>query len=257
MASSRGKSEKSAPPWIGTFVLTAAPPRVFRQYSVVGEYADAGPKDFVRHVAILKEGQQVSAGQEIEVYHMGPPIVAGEESAAAPFARRSCRADIAADIGMDAEEREAIADWLAEVEKEDRRDVKPFQQFVVIPHVQWVRSPETARRIRRRFSCAGFVIECYRAAAIVLIDTEAELPEVDEQLLMVAYPDLAQLENAPARVKEGLGFKDREDLGLSSNGPWRVVLAGYVFHSLNRATRPDPRPLPYIPQDSSEGFFSG
>jgi len=142
-------------------------------------------------------------------------------------------------------------------QKEDRSGANLFQQYVVIPHVTWVRSPENGRRIRRRFSCAGFVIESYRRAGIILIDTEAELPEVDEELLLIAYPDLARLEGAKDRVKAGYGFKDREDLGLEGKGPWRVLLAGYVFHSLKRASVAHPRPSPYVPQSSSEGFFSG
>jgi hypothetical protein len=230
---------------------------LFRRYSVIGQYADADPTHFVRHVALLKDDQQLDAPAQVEVYHMGPPIVAGDESAAAPFAKRLCRADVVADVALDAEEREAIDDWLAEVEKEDRTDVKAFQQFVVMPHVKWVRSPENGRRIRRRFSCVGFVIECYAGAAIILIDTEVEPPEVDDRLLSVAYPDLVRLEDAAPRVKQRLGFKDREDLGLCGDGPWRVVLAGYVFHSLKRAAVNHPRPSPYVPKSISEGCFLG
>jgi hypothetical protein len=260
MADSGPTSNESANQPVGTFVLRSAQPppsKLFRQYSVVGSYADTGPTDFVRHVAVLKEGQHIGGPAEVEVYHMGPPIVAGEESAAAPRASRSCRADLLADIGLDAEEREAIRDWIAQVEKEDRTGVGVFQQYVVVPHMKWVRAPETGRRMRRRFSCAGFVIECYRAADIGLVDTEGGLPEVDEQLLLVAYPDLARLESADPRAKGRLGFKDREDLGLQGEGPWNVVLPGYLFHSLKRVTVDNPRPAPYIPGDSSESCFSG
>jgi len=242
-------------------VLTSGPftqATPFREYSVVGEYAETGLRSFVRHVAILKNGQPLVGPARVEVYHMGPPIVAGDKSAAAvSFDQRSCRADVVADIALDAEEREAIEDWLAEVEKQDRSGVEAFQQYVVMPHLEWVRSAETGRRIRQRFSCAGFVIECYGAAEIVLIDTKAELPEVDEELLAFAYPDLAKLERADERIRTRYGFKGREDLGLHGQGPWRVVLAGYLFHSLKRATADNPRPAPYVPQSASEGRFSG
>lgn len=220
-------------------------------------YTDSDPEDFVRHVAILREDIDLQEPTEVGVYHMGPPLVAGEKSAAERFAKPTCRADIASDVALDTEEREAIDDWLAQVEKQNRDGVKPFQQYVVHPHFKWVRSPETGRRIRCRFSCAGFVIECYRAADILLLDTDAELPEVDERTLRAAYPDLARLENREPPIKDRFGFKNREDLGIAGNGPWRVILAGYLFHSLKRATADNKRPEAYVPKSATEGCFSG
>lgn len=260
MASSLGGSSRRATQPLGTFVLRGNPAglsRRFSQYSIVGKYVDSGPLDFVRHVAILKDDVDLAGPADVEVYHMGPPVVAGEGSASVPFSKRSCRTDLVADLAIDAEEREAIEDWLAEVEKEDRKYVKPFQQYVVIPHVTWVWSPENGRRLRRRFSCAGFVIECFRAAAVDLIDTSADMPEVDAGLLEVAYPDLVGLQNADDRIKERVGFKGRDDLGLPGNGPWRAVLAGYVFHSLNRVTSANPRPGAHVPTSTREACFTG
>ena len=258
MAVPDDKSKAQSPPLLGTIVLkshTTGAPTSFQPYSIVGVYADSGPAGFVRHLALLKDNASLNGPEKVDVYHMGPPIVAGPQSATAPFARRSCRADILSDIALDAEERESIEDWLAEVEKEDRTDLKPFQQYVVVPHVAWVVAPETGRRIRRRFSCVGFVIECYAAAAIVLVDTGVALPDVDEATLKVAYEELARIE-ANDRLKARCGFKSREDLGLHGIGPWKVVLAGYVFHSLKRVTIYTPRPGAYVPGSVGEGSFS-
>lgn len=260
MSDAERKTDGRAGAEIRTVVLKSRQPvtRIsFPRFCVVGTYADNGPADFVRHAALLKEEGELNSPVEVEVYHMGPPIIAGELTGArARSWPRKCRADIVSNIALDAEEREAIEDWLAEVDKEDRTNVKPFGDFVVMPHVKWIVDAVSGRRIRRRFSCVGFVIECYRTADIDLIDVESKMPDVDEPLVQAAYPEVRRIE-ADDRLKERCGFTTREDLGLDGNGPWPIVLAGYVFHSLKRANAENPRPPAYVPQSVSEGCFPG
>lgn len=50
------------------------------------------------------------------------------------------------------------------------------------------------------------------------------LPEVDRQTIISAYRIAA---GNPERLPE---------FGLHGDGPWRIVLAGYVLHALSRAT---------------------
>ena len=99
-------------------------------------------------------------------------------------------------------------------------------QYVVAPHVREEKADDGTTKYRR-FSCAGFVIEAYREAAINLLMTEAaELPDVGLNTLLQQYPDHARALLLPPMRKKA---------GLEGEGPWRVVLAGYVLNSLDRS----------------------
>ena len=78
--------------------------------------------------------------------------------------------------------------------------------------------------------------------SLLAIDEET-LPEVPRQTLEAAYPVF--LDN-PDR---------RERLGLQGDGPWRVVLAGYLLHALDR-TGDEIRAEPYVAKSGDE-FFVG
>lgn len=214
------------------------------QYAIVGKHAESGPLGFVQHVALLRGSGPVSAPEDVNVFHMGPPLVAGDQAQSTKPGDRKCRADLIADLVLDSEERAAIGDWLIEVETEDFDHPRNIaEQYTVIPHVDWIVAPETGRRIRRRFSCSGFVIEAYRRAGIDLIDTDGQLPDVHEQVLNAVYPALTRLQSV------------RERIGLPGKGPWKVILPGYLFHSTARATAESPRPPAYSPQSADEGSF--
>jgi len=95
----------------------------------------------------------------------------------------------------------------------------------------------------RRFSCAGFVLDAHRQVEInlLLVDEEAlqALPEVDEQMLVLAYPDANR--------------RRLHRLGVPGNGPWRIILAGYVFHALDRTSQ-QIRDRPYQAKPGDERF---
>jgi hypothetical protein len=78
----------------------------------------------------------------------------------------------------------------------------------------------------RRYSCAGFVLDAHLQVEIELVETdEASLPEVGRDEIGAAYPELARMDD-----------QRRTWLGIPGDGPWRVLLAGYVLHALNRPT---------------------
>ena len=187
---------------------------------------------------------------------MGPPLAAGPEFDHISFQKRSFIADIVADVDLTVDERDGIANWLAGVEKENRgHEFKLFEPYVIHPHMDWVTAPETQRRIRRRFSCSGFVFEAYAAGNIRLVDVEGALPSVSENEVASAYPVFLQLELKPEAIRQRLGFGGREQLGLTSKGPWKLLLPGYLFHATARASSDDPRPFPYTPTSSAETRF--
>ena len=236
-----------------TKALGSASEDKFAEHAVVGVYASGSNNRFVRHVALLASEANVSANAEVAVLHMGPPIVAGAESASAPGAARTVHVHIVGDLALTIGERNAMKNWFAKVDKQ-QRPRQLFQQYVVKPPMKWEHS-EKGRKLFQRFSCVGFVLECYSAAGIEVIDSDAEFPEVDEQILRSAYPDIFKVEGTDKRVQDRLGFKGRGDLGVGGNGPWRIALAGYVFHSLERASTDSPRPQPFSPASISDACY--
>lgn len=107
--------------------------------------------------------------------------------------------------------------------------------YCILPHAK-LHEEVDERYPRTRFSCAGFVFEAYRRARIILVDV-TDLPPVDLQTIQNAYPDMASfLERAEVR----------DSLGLVGDGPWQVLLCGYLFHALNR-NHSTIRNTPYTP----------
>jgi len=208
-------------------------------YSIVGMYSEPPGAQFVRHVAILAEDTQLEFGRPAAVFHMGPPLVAGERSRRTPRARLECPVHLLGGVPLDLDENEGIGDWLAEVDKE-RMPENAFKRFIVKPHADWHLAPETGRRLYRRFSCVGFVLECYRHI------------DVDLATLVKAYPEVEREE-----VVTRLTGLTRNDLGIPGGGPWRIVLAGYVFHALDRVTEEHPRPAAYSPNSVANAHFPG
>ena len=223
------------------------------QYAIVGSYAKTG-NNFVKHAALLRSNGEVNPANPVDVLHMGPPIVAGDETAHRNSSSKQIQADVIGDLLLDQSECEAVADWLAGVEKEHRElRLKLFEQYKILPHVDRDISEE-GRRGSRRFSCAGFVIEAYRAAEIELLDI-TQLPQAKESDLQHAYSSLIEIEKRPVEVQLKFGFKGRKDLGLSDEEGWPVALPGYLFHSTARASDESPRLGPYRPTGVHEACF--
>ncbi len=117
---------------------------------------------------------------------------------------------------------------------------------MIAPHIDPVRAPD-GTVICHRFSCAGLVIESYREIDIPLLHTDAEsLPAVPLETLVRQYPDLESLLKNP-RV--------REAYGIPGDGPWPVVLAGYVMNAMNR-TEEEIRSTPHKAEAGDEFFPS-
>lgn len=183
------------------------------RYAIVGVYSEPEREsNFVRHAALLKDRCDLNSTTPVEVWHVGPPIVSGPETAQQPSAVTKVRVDVIGDLALSESECEAITDWRAGVEKERRGiHLKPFEQYKILPHVDRDKSEE-GRRGSRRFSCTGFVIEAYDAAGIQLLNLD-QLPLADEAHLKKAYSELLRIEAAPATVQKRYGFKGRADLG--------------------------------------------
>jgi hypothetical protein len=220
-----------------------ATPKDYPIYAVVGMYSPQVAGDFVQHVAILRVSRALIFGAEnVEVWHMLPPLIVGQASIAEAGGDLLCPAvHITGVADLDPDDCEGIQTWLSIVDKEKRPGMA--RQYIVKPHMAWERAKETNRPIYRRFSCAGFVVECYASVGINLVTLpEDTYPEVDLETVRRAYPEAG---------REGL----RERYGIPGNGPWRILMAGYVLHAMDR----DPKMVrggAYTPASVAEAHFA-
>ncbi len=210
-------------------VVPDAPGMSLARFAVIGVYDDPDSA-FVRHAALLREDSTVPYGENVHVFHMGPPLVAGEHSRGQAGEDPTCPSQVAGWINLTADEREGVIDWLAEVDKENRPGgfVGAWRTYVVDPPECWYED-EKQVRLYHRFSCGGFVLACYRdGAGITLIEMPPTTawPEVSLERIVRAY-------GSEVRGREKL----RRGLGLPGDGPWSVLLAGYVIHAFDRGDR--------------------
>lgn len=117
------------------------------------------------------------------------------------------------------------------------------EMYCILPHAAPF-CEDDGRYVRMRFSCVGFVLEAYRMARISLLRLD-DLPLVEMADIAAAYPQTRLIR---------CGAISANALGLDGNGPWPVLLCGYVFHSLNR-DRDVIRQVEYEPTASDRHFI--
>jgi hypothetical protein len=214
---------------------------IIPRFAVVARYPEAGPSRLVKHIALARSETRAKRGAEIPVWEMGPPLVAGSIGLA-KSGPTTCVVHIVGHIDLDAEDVEGIETWLVDVDKEARPYGKysNLRHYVAHPAVDW-RKAENGLPLYRIFSCVGFILECYRSVNIQLIDTSCStsLPELDLATLEQAF-DAGQLDE-----------RTRSSIGLKGPGPWRILLPGYVIHSLKRSSE-EIRTQPHFPSSSLE-----
>ena len=149
------------------------------------------------------------------------------------------RAHVAGRVPLDTPEITLIGTWIEKI-ADELSTISRRKQYRIDPPWEDVTDLNTGVRRYRRYSCAGFVIDAHRIVGIELLNLEeASRPEVHAQTLRSVYPTAAH--------------RDLQDFGLHGDGPWRVVLPGYVIHSLNRPGD-EIRSQPYQVQPGNERF---
>ena len=165
---------------------------------------------------------------------MKPPLITPETAEPSPV-------DVVGTASLSADDASIINTFICEQSEEyESQKTAWLKQYHVHPH--FIRG--NGEMSARRYSCAGFVFEAYLDVGLTLVDVSS-LPEVELDSLKLAYPDELHplLDN----------LKQRSKTGLSGDGPWPVLLPGYLFHSLNR--EPDEiRHTPYQPKRGDECF---
>lgn len=204
-------------------------PQTLSPCDVVGLRNDRQTR-FVKHVGLFDEDKQsVKMGDDIRVLHMGPPIQ-----------RSTINVHTGGRVPLTNDQIKKIRTWYKKVK--DESPTSAYKQYVIRPVWKDVFDRITGIRRYRRYSCAGFVLDGHLKVNIELLDTDENvLPEVDRQTIISAYP-------------EADGHSDfLRYCGLEGNGPWKVVLAGYVLHALSR-TSDQIRQGPYQAQKGDEQF---
>ena len=204
------------------------------RYDVVGMHADRESR-FVTHVGLQDaDNRFVEVDDEVSVIHMRPPLEHAED----------IRAHVAGNIPLEPDEIKQIQAWFEENKDEyDRCKVAPLEQYIIHPSWKNVVNPNTGVRRYRRYSCAGFVLYGHFQVGVELLNTDTDtLPTVDLATIISAYPWVDGHPKLLAR------------LGLEGEGPWNVVLAGYVLHALERTTEQIRDEESYEAQPGDERF---
>lgn len=187
---------------------------------------------FVGHVALASSMVSSSQGTPagVRLVHMTPPLLVGSP------VRDPAKCH--GHVGLDEPKRRVIEAFVRRLESEyaaeavrrrlagtwDQAAKDQFRsdQYTIRPHVRW---PDGDRPYHQ-LSCAGFVQEAYEEAGIPLVDTDdANLPTCSLDTLKTAYAVVAaHLEDTEFRVQKG----------LNGDGPWPILLPGYIMNSLDR-----------------------
>jgi hypothetical protein len=196
-----------------------------RVYDAVGIDSESS-KWFIRHVGMSLEEVDFAEGKplQLRMVDMGPPLVGPSES-------KPKAIDVVGGAALSADDASIVNTFICEqINEYESLNAAPQKQYVVHPHFVNGDGVVSARR----YSCAGFVYECYLDVGITLVELES-LPMIDEKTLTLAYPLLPRILASPQL---------REMVGLTDESPWPVLLPGYLFHSLNR-TPDEIRRAPY------------
>ena len=204
--------------------------RTLSRYDVVGNYQVSGSR-IVTHVGLLNsENQFIENEADVNAVHMKPPFIQGD----------AIRAHLAGRIPLTNDEIKQISDWIERnADEYGACKASAHSQYIIHPAQEEVVDCNTGVRRYTRYSCAGFVIDAYRVADVELLHTAAQaLPEVDRGAIISAYD---------------IDPKLLSRFGLHGDGPWRIVLAGYILHALDR-TADEIRRGPYHAQLGDESF---
>lgn len=195
---------------------------------------------FVCHVGLAVDNHEIAEQTVLlaRMIEMCPPLIVPQSNDQPE--PESDRVDVVGSIELTAAECKQISVFIDETDTE-LASVSKVRQYTVHPHYLERRRPQSARR----FSCVGYVQKAYEYADVDLVDISA-IPLVDLRTILLAYPDSrTDLQNA----------RLREFVGLEGDGPWPVLLPGYIFHAMNRSPN-ECRATPYKPRIGDEYFPS-
>lgn len=187
------------------FLRLGTEPVEVRQFAVVGTC----PGSWVKHVGLLAHDMMLSAGESANAFHMVGPRALG--------LGLGLRTDIS---GV------SVVSWLDDLSEDERRDLNDWIE-VLRPQLSsvdyWILqdpvSDEITRRlIHRRYSCASFVTQAFLEGANIRLIEDGSLPQVGRSELSEIWD--------PRFIKLASRF------GLVGDGPWPILLPGYVLRAV-------------------------
>jgi hypothetical protein len=192
------------------------------RFDVVGQ--DGAESGFIGHAGLAESAGSQNAAS-IPVLEMGPPLH-GHGTAG------HVRGDVVGSAALTDDDVQKIKTFVdrhanehlvfSHFSRSQLLQAAPHM-YCVLPHVSALYEND-GRYARTRFSCAGFVLEAYKTARIKLLDLNG-IPKVEMAVIAAAYPQTRFIES---------GRISAEALGLGGDGPWPVLLCGYLFHALSR-----------------------
>ncbi len=193
--------------------------QILQRDDVIGQRFNLTPS-FVVHVGLHDADEQKAVfDTKVTAVHMRPPLRQGSV----------VRTHVAGCVPLTNDEIKEVAAWIQEVDDEySAAQVGKKGQYHIYPHAKDITDPNRGVRRYRRYSCAGFVLDGYAQVEIDLLALDDSLPEIGIDLVIDAYPSMAQ--DADQLAEFGIqGYAD-------TNKKWRIVLPGYVVNALNRSS---------------------
>lgn len=187
-----------------------------RVMSIIGSLDSSVDKTMVTHVGISAAGKDYEYGGNAPVWHCQPPVSYGE-----------CIAHVNGFVENLTQEEVNRLKTVINRLSVTMQMIEPGRfgknHYSIIP-ASIVTVDQVSRRVRSyKFSCAGYVFHVYSRIGIELTPTENNLPEVSFDEICSHYPHLIRLRMLAKQC------------GLEGDGPWRVLLAGYVINSFTRS----------------------
>jgi hypothetical protein len=208
-------------------------PQKLSRYDVVGKRAER-QTSFVTHVGLYDaDNQFVKTGDAVSTVHMRPPLEQG----------KTIKVHVAGHVPFTNDEIKEISVWIAEIIDEyHKENIGPERQYIIHPPWEDEYDLNTGVRRYRRYSCAGFVLDGHHQVHIELVQIDEDsLPDVKLSIIISAYPVAERHSIVRGRY------------GLKGDGPWKVLLPGYVLHALSRPTD-QIRQEPYRAKQGDELF---
>ena len=172
-----------------------------KKFDVIGSYRGHG----VGHVGLLAADSRLEFEKEVEIYDMGPPLHVAPGSKDRPH--------VVGWLELSVDETEGIEEWL-----EEMRTLVSNCRYIAFPSAEKKADQVTGRTIGWRFSCAGFVRQAYlEGGKIELTHGEGGLPKI-------SLGEIQKIWNYP---RPSLARR-----GLEGDGPWAILLPGYLIHAL-------------------------
>ena len=201
----------------------ASPQRV-GIFGVIGQISNSG---YVDHVGLLRTGNTVTYNAQVKIYHSGPPLQVGQldTDTGQPVVGEVPVHLVGWIDDLEIEEWSGIQSWIEDVRTRISPGLRKLN-YRIDPPFHEVKDPVTGRIIHCEYSCVGFVLRCYEeGAGIILLNHDpAGLPAVEKDILREIYGEIV----------DRLRGRFAASVGLPGDGPWKLVLSGYVFHALNR-----------------------